>query len=346
MKIVTFYPNRNDATCFYRGIGCFSEFDRIDNEVEVIEKDKVSWNELGGIDTVFFQRPFKKSHLEVLKICKMNGKCTIVDYDDLLCDVPEENNFHKLYSDQDYAKVFEDCLNIADGVILSTDYMAKYLKKKNILKHNRYIVIKNAFNHYLVNPDTQFSGYTKLVVWRGSASHSIDFDIYLNQTKKIISENKDFAFLFLGYLPDKNLKTFGNVGHVGSQDPIAYFNFIKNKKPSLFFAPLMDIPFNHAKSSICKMESTYAGCACISNDFEEWNWSGNKDFMFENPMGFYQKMTLCLDKIRNKDEALKTEWEFNYKYVQNNMMLKQRNNERIKFIKSILRGDKINELQK
>ena len=102
MEILSLYPNRKDSTSFYRGLGVISELPRIDKEIKVKEKDLVSWCELGNVDLVFFQRPFLAGHLEVIKICQKNRKPVVIEYDDLISEVPEDNNFHKIYNEKNY----------------------------------------------------------------------------------------------------------------------------------------------------------------------------------------------------------------------------------------------------
>lgn len=339
MKILTIFPCRSDSTSWYRGLGVFGELKRSlemseRHKLEVFESSSISWCELSGTDIVLFQRPFLESHKDVIKIIRASNKPVVVDYDDLLTDIPTDNNFHRKYKDIDYKKNFSEILNMADGVILSTDYMYERLKKTRVLEHDRVKVVTNALNNYTISYENKFSEFNKTIMWRGSSTHTVDFVGYENIIKKIIQDNTDFTFIFYGYCPEA-FKKMTNVSALPSQDNMIYFKRIKDLSPSMVFVPLADRPFNRSKSNIAKIEATYAGAVTLSVDYNEWVWSGNKDYHFYKPEEFYKKMTDLIFKIRNKDETLREEYNFNYEYINKHYLLSNINKQRLDFMKEV-----------
>lgn len=335
MKLYTMYANRDDGTSFYRGLGVVSMFDKITSNIKIKEGRTASWSSLIGKDLVFFQRPFLKDHKEAIKICHINKIPVIIDYDDLVSEIPDDNPFHAYYAPQNYTIHFQDILNMADGIIFSTNYLAERLKKTKLLNHDRYTIINNGLNDYLFKPDNNFSNYKKLVVWRGSATHSVDFAQYISSVEKIISDNQDFSFLFMQYLPSKKLLSKPNVGYIPQQDIILYMDYIKKINPSICYCPLKKMPFNLSKSNIAKIEATYAGAVSLNMDFPEWGWSGNKKYMFTCPSDFEIKFNNLLDMVRIKDPEIEKEYRFNFNCLKKNYLLSNLNKKRIEYIENV-----------
>lgn len=337
MKLFTIYPKKDDSTSWYRGHGVFGELVR--EGVSIENGSQISWCELVGKDAVFFQRPFLEQHKNVItRIIKQNHKPIIVDYDDLLVGIPEDNQFVRRYKTEKYEQMYEEILNLADGVILSTEYMKNYLQEQKILRHDRVKVINNGFNDYIFDYTYNFSNYNKTILWRGTSTHCVDLKEYETTIRKLASDHSDFTFLFIGYCPE-SLQKKSNISHIPATDVIAYMNSIKQLKPSILFTPLLDIPFNRAKSNIAKIEGTWAGAVSLSMEgFSEWTWNNNTEYYFKNGEDLYSKMTTLIRKVRDKDPSLETEYKFNYDYIKNNLMLSRLNRERKRYIEEVISG--------
>lgn len=331
MRVLCVYPNKTDATSWYRGAGVFGELVR--DGVEITNATEITWTEFVGKDIMFFQRPTIESHTLIMQLAKENNKKVVIDYDDLLFEVPEHNKFHIVFKDKNYRHHFVEALKSADKVIASTSYMKDYMINVNGIEANKIEVIRNAFNDYVFNFDKLAFNYNKMVMWRGTATHDKDLDLYKDDIIKIIDDNKDFKFVFIAYCPDWSLGK-ENVSYIKPTDVILYMNNIRKLNPSISFCPLEDIPFNRAKSNIAKIEATWAGSVSLNMDFDEWNWSGNKDYIIEKDL--YTKLNALIDRVRNKDESLAKEYEINYNYIKDNLMLSNLNKDRLKLLRSVL----------
>jgi len=128
-----------------------------------------------------------------------------------------------------------------------------------------------------------------------------------------------------------------NVIYKETMDPIYYMKAIRDLEPSLGFYPLLDIPFNHAKSNIYKIEMTYAGAVVMNPQGEEWKWNSKEEF-FINKKTFLNKTNIVMDMIRNKDERIKEEYDNNYQYLKDNYLLSNLNKQRLEFFRSFIDG--------
>ena len=333
-KVFCIYPRKTDATSWFRGAGVMGELVR--EGIEISDDVQVSWAELVAKDAVFFQRPFVEKQRKVINIIKVNNKPVIVDYDDLLMGVPESNNFHKVCKEYDYEKHFKDILNVADGVILSTQYMKDYLIKEGVVKRDNIRVIRNCFNDYTFDFKKNFSNFNKMVLWRGSITHEVDFEEYKEAIKRIIEDNNDFTFVFFGYLPHF-LKDYQNIIYKKQTDIIMYMHEMRMLQPSIVFTPLKDIPFNRSKSNIAKIEATASGAVALSMAFDEWVWNEDDRYYF-NETSFETKMNDVIERVRNKDKTIEDEYNFNYQYIKDNLLLSNVNIERKKFIQEVIDG--------
>lgn len=335
MRTFCIYPRKDDSTSWYRGAGVFGELVR--EGVEIDGSTQISWVELVGQDVVFFQRPFLQTHKNVANIIKSNNKPLVLDYDDLLVGIPDDNHFKRRYKDEPYEATYAELLNLADGVILSTEYMKQYLQEQKILNHNRVKVIRNAFNDFAFNFNYNFSDYNKTVLWRGTITHVVDFEGYETALKNVVRENPDFSFMFVGYCPEFLMKK-PNVFYIPPTDVILFMQKLKALKPSLVFTPLKDIPFNRAKSNIAKIEGTYAGAVSLSMNWDEWKWNDNPDYYFENPEELYKKMSLGIKAVRDKNPAIEEEYQKNFEYIKQNLLLSEVNKQRVEFLKEVWSG--------
>lgn len=331
---------------FYRWHGVVKELPRIFDDIKIKELYDVSWNNLIGLDCIFFGKPYftnslnttedQTNHKKVIEMIKRNKRPLVVEYDDLLSEVPEESTFNRKCMNIPYKENFEEFINIADGVIFSTQYIVDYLKEKNILKHNNYTVINNAINHYQLGFDYSFSEYNKTIVWRGTSTHYPDFEPYIEQLISVVNDNADFDFVFIGLCPDKRLKNFPNVRIKERLDIIEYYYYLKSIKPSIMFVLLLDNHFNRAKSNCSKLEATYAGAVTLSPDFEEFNWKDETEISHFDTNNFAAKMEKVIDLVRHKDESIKKLYDHNRQYVLRRYMLRDTNIKRGKFLKEIV----------
>jgi Txe/YoeB family toxin of Txe-Axe toxin-antitoxin module len=337
MNLLGLYPNKLDATSYYRGISPIEELINLDKSLIIKTCNKLGWSELCGIDLVFYQRPLNDNHKIVYKIVKLNNKKIVCDYDDLLSEVPKDNPFCRVHKGYDYKANYKSFLSISDAVILSTNYLKEHLIEYKYLPKNSTVkVINNGFNDYLFKPDFKFSNFNKVILWRGTETHDCDFQHYKQEILSLVKDNKDFVFIFMGYLPYQELKQCSNAVFKETTDIIDYMHTIKEYMPSIGFYPLLEIPFNKAKSNIFKIEATFAGAVTLTPKWgKEWIWSSKDDYLYENKKDFKEKFNTLIKRVRDKDESIIREYESSTKYIMNNYLLSNLNKKRLELFREL-----------
>lgn len=225
-----------------------------------------------GADVFIFQRPFTKQHADLILLCKTLGIKVILDYDDLLTAVDMYNPTYMLYK-QHQETLFE-CLKMADELWVSTPAI------KADYKHPNCHVIPNAHNDY-TQPliDKLAFNNNKKCMYRGGSSHRADVYEVGEQLVKVVNENPDWQFIFMG---DRfewiEQRTGENHEIVGGMPIPQYFSYVYKENPSAFIFPLCTTPFNEGKSNICWLEATYVGAALFGNiRLPEFNKPGVSD---------------------------------------------------------------------
>ncbi len=148
MKLLASYLNLADASSYYRGSGVFGEMHRED--LDIIESEAIHWTCLKKAEKYFIQRPFMSRHVEAIESAQNLNRKVIIDYDDLLIDIPNHFEFLKKLKKNNNITKYDigenviKCLNLADLVIASTEHLKAELK----LYNDNIIVINNCFDDF------------------------------------------------------------------------------------------------------------------------------------------------------------------------------------------------------
>jgi len=332
MKLLAFFPNISDGTCFYRGAGVLSELSKIDNITITIVEDKFRFLDAKGYDIAFFQRPDTENYLITMKALKKMGLKIVLDYDDYLLEVPHENKYHQVQKLQDnpYEKIVAACLRIADKIIVSTDTLAALLGYPE-----KTVTIKNAFDDYCFKPVEKFS-YNKCVLWRGGLNHKGDIEKYGKDILSIVTDNPDFQFIFFTDIPkrednevfeciSKELKMLPNFRTMQAVDPISYLQMLPKIAPSLILTVNDETPFNDCKSDCAKLEGFYCGALTIHPDWPEWDWG----VMKIDSNYLCERANFMINLVRNNEPKLSEIYEAELNYVKQNRMLSNVNKKRL-----------------
>lgn len=337
IDIMSFYPDIFDATTFYRGIGPLHELK--DCGIKSNMTDRIHWTILKGFDIFFILRPFLNQHIQAIEIAKECRKKVWIDYDDLLIDIPINNPFLKAtkknfnLTKYDIKNNVLKAIKLADLVTVSTDFLKDQLEKelgKDYFNHENIQVLNNAHDDYLF--PTQQRTSEKVIMWRGSNTHTKDLDILSENIIKISEKNSDYKFVFMGYDHKPLTRHIKNKHLVPpTRDILAYFKNIVRWKPKLFIVPLDDSPFNKAKSNIAGLEANYAGAVAIAPYFKEWvevasAYDSNDDFI------------AITDELLNNDELFMLENRRIYENIKKNYLLSNINKKRALLIKDLVNG--------
>lgn len=153
-----------------------------------------------------------------------------------------------------------------DHIITSTDYLAQEVFKRT--KHPSIRVLPNLISRQMFNNVQELNqtmGEKPKGLWAGSPTHLSDL---LPVVEAIKATSHLIDWTFFGYCPEI-LQPFVTY-HPKQIMPEAYFNWLKDFKPDIAIAPLIDHGFNRAKSHVKLLEMGSVGAAVITSRVEAY----------------------------------------------------------------------------
>ena len=313
------------ACSYYRGIGPLSKLRELNPEIQIEYLSGVAWFSLADCDILFFVRPTEKTYIEAMELARSYGVPVWVDYDDCLHLVPEDNPGSDYFKQEYLLKNIEYALKVADIVTFSTSFLKEYYK--DIRPDS--IVIPNAFNDYNY-PLAIAPNDTEIISWRGSNTHRLDL---LSQKQAMIETAAafpDWKWVFIGgdplwYITDDIKNSHG----IKEMEIVRYNRFMMNLRPSIHITPLLSSDFNTAKSNIAFIEAVSAGSVCLGADLPEFRVPGC--------INYTDNFSYLLSKLIKSKSFRRENWEKSLTYIQDNLMLSQINQKRIKIIEEVLK---------
>lgn len=261
----------DDAASFYRTNGVFPFLKSKDILVKNISnyQKTYGWESLIGADIFIFQRPYHEHHVNLIMMAKDMGIKVICEYDDDLLNVPFHNNAAVTLNEQ--RANIKMALSLADEVWVTTDCI-----KKEYRFFNRNIhVIPNAHNDYLYPLDKKkpFNKDSKIVSYRGGASHEADMYQNINDIVETVNNNHDWIFRFQGSrFKHIEERTEANHEYTDPSTLMQFYKLYHELNANIAFFPLIDNTFNNGKSNISFLEATYSGSAFMGNrNLSEFN---------------------------------------------------------------------------
>lgn len=308
----------SDSTSFYRAVGIlpFIKSDEFEL-INVSNTTHFSWADFTGCDIFFLQRPFTAEHLSLLTLAKDMGVKVIIDLDDDIWNVPQENPTHQLYTISQ--ATLNACVELSDEVWVSTQSI-----KESALQHNKNVhVINNAWNDYLfpVKDKKSFNHKTKKITYRGGSSHQADVMSIADDLVKVVNNNKDWTFTFMGDRYTYLEQRCGDNYHiVPGFTLIPYFKYIIEDNANAFIFPLVDNKFNKGKSNISWMEATYSGACFFGNvSLPEFNF-------------VFQRGLKVLNSFMEDVDSMWIGNQLSWEYICDELLLSKVNNQRIERI--------------
>lgn len=330
-SILCSIPHPVDATNLYRGTGPLQTLKRRIGNIELGINPDINWMMLKAADLVFFQRPAREDHVTAMKLCKSNCKPMWLDYDDNLHAIPLCNRRYSFYGHPQTQHNIATMIAMADVISVSTPHLAESTAKllkcfpdngEFKLDPAKIVVIPNAYDYELHGPlDEKRPERARLVVWRGSDSHSKDLLVHTEQMVRVVQEHQDWTYEFIGepfWITIEQLKKVAkpnNLTLTPPNDPVSYFHYLKRQKPALMIVPLEDIGFNRSKSNIAWLESTVAGAVTLAPNWPEWQKPGV--ITYDSIQDFGDKMAAFL-RGEYDEETL---WAASRDYVRDHLPL-------------------------
>jgi len=303
MKKVCYLSQLEDnASAFYRMSGVLSYLNSPDVSVTNLYRldNNYGWQSLIGFDTFIFQRPSLEAHLYLIELAKDMGIRVILDYDDDLLNVPFHNNASITLGEQ--KANIKKAIHLADEIWVTTPSIKHVYKPYNRNIH----IIPNSHNDsvFKVENKKPFNKETKIMSYRGGASHEADMYQNINDIVDMINENQDWTFRFQGSR-FKHIEERTGKNHEYT-DPTTLMQFYKEYhelNANIAFFPLLTNVFNVGKSSISLLEATYSGSAFFANKtLPEFNHNFVSDIKYgvKEPFYFMKDNFTLLEEMNNK----------------------------------------------
>lgn len=211
------------------------------------------------IDVVYSQRQLEDRQLENLERYKKLLRCKLIlDFDDLLTNVPDKN-IHKKTLLKDMKRRLRQAGNLAHRFTVSTESLAHEFREF----HEDIRVVPNALlpSHWTHLTSQRNTSGKPRVGWAGGVSHQGDLELIRDVVKATANE---VDWVFMGMCPQE-LKPYIKEFHSGAPFD-AYPKTLAGLSFDLAIAPLEINPFNECKSHLRLLEYGILGIPVIATD--------------------------------------------------------------------------------
>lgn len=276
-------PGPHDATSWYRATGPLGHLRKMYPHTSFRFERLQEWafGTVQMLDIAFFQRPSTKGELEAIRICKRLNVPVIVDYDDLLFDIPSDNPAHRMYMNKETQDAIISIIREATCVWVSTSELKRCLQLKEMALNEKVYVVPNALDNFglcfgqRAEPPPA-NRRQAAVIWRGSPTHTRDVMEFSPEIEAVASENPKTSFVFVGWNPWFLTDRMQPQQAICSGAlPVGEFmDFLYATGARIGQVPLHDSRFNKCKSNIAWLEMTWAGGVVLAPDWEEWRKPG------------------------------------------------------------------------
>lgn len=255
-------PHHDDGTSWYRGIGVLSD---MRHRFRIKQMQDVAWSTMYMADVVFMQRPFRQVDVEIMEAAKRYGCKLWVDYDDYLPGVDNHNPRADIYGKK-FEPLWNSFLDMADLITCSTQPLFELVDRveKSIVTRNTFPA--RSFYRYMREP---VHAERDIVFWRGGKSHYIDWLKYRQAQADV--DLGDWEMHMFGQVSSRVEKTLPITKMHEPLSVTKFFDYVRWLRPKVTIVPLVDSPFNRAKSDIAWLENVIlAGGITVAPSLPEW----------------------------------------------------------------------------
>lgn len=252
-------PDSGDACSIYRGVGAYM---RLPVNLQTYDGKKgfFLWEAIMRADVVVLQRPFVQQSVHLAETVRAAGKRLIVEWDDDLSCVPAWNPHHKHFVG--CKTHLESIARLSDAVTVTTKALATSATEWGATDVR---IVPNAIDDsWKTLPKL---ARRKIVCWRGSNTHSADLEIARPWFQEAKAAGYEVAIFGDAPAWAHELGTFR---HFGVADYSNYLTLLNSLAPEKMFVPLVDHPFNRAKSDIAAQECYLIGADLVHNNVGEF----------------------------------------------------------------------------
>lgn len=293
-------------------------------------------------DLIIFQKQYQDSSLPYLNMAKKLKKAVVLEFDDLMTDIPKWNvahNFYEFKKDKiinfiqscdactvstDYLKLVNSGLNSNIHVLPNSIDMEQLESFKKSQTYLKYVVFKDPASIYSksaiqrVLPQDQVLAKMRnrpKIVWWGSPTHKEDLHVVDKTLALLAHEFPELLIVKVGCCTAEFLDYMqGYLDQLIIVDPVPTHAFhgalyqVCRTGPTITVCPIVELPFNLAKSNLKVIESFSMKAAVVASQVENYaktiqhgtngflcNNTRNKDGIAED---WYQTLkTLIKDQV-------------------------------------------------
>ena len=265
----------------------------------VYDKLDIEW-----ADIVIVQKQYQDSVIPYVKMAQESGKKVVLEYDDLMSDIPAWNKASEFYGNKKDQVV--NFIRLSDACTVTTDYLKQYhvldnpnihvlpnsmdipqvdgfkslalpdLYKYTTVKDPKSLKSEKQQNIPLRDALDKMKGRLK-IMWWGSATHEEDLHIIDRTLAKLCKHHPEIIIVKIGCCTDAFLDymepyldqlVIVNKALVHHFHQVLYS--VASTGPSISVCPIVDIPFNRAKSNLKVIESWAVGAAVVVSNVENY----------------------------------------------------------------------------
>lgn len=214
-------------------------------------------------DAFIFHRVLHPQMLPAVYNLKKRGITIVWELDDNLFEIPEWSPASKQFRQIDLDNL-RFCLDLADRLIVSTDELKAqlgYEDKTTVLPN----LIDPSDYPYLAPRDKPTEWDPIRILWAGSNTHAADIELVASDLLTFLEEEPLARAIFVGMVP-KLLANHKQVVFLPMVPVECYPALIQLTRAHIALCPLVDHPFNRAKSCIKWLEYSQNRAAVIASD--------------------------------------------------------------------------------
>jgi len=237
-----------------------------------------------GVNTVRLQRQATGSQYLFMQYLKEKIGCRLVYEIDDLCfieDIPEYNQFRKHFASDEIRQTAQACMELADEMTVTCDYLRDYYKEKtsqqNIAVIPNYMPrwwIDRYYDQKIISRLFDRSRKKPRILYPGSHAHFDNRtsgrrpDDMTHVLESIIKTRNKYQWVFLGAAP-LALASLIDKGEIELHKWSHIYDYpakITELQCNAMIAPLADNKFNKSKSNLKYIEASALGLPCICQD--------------------------------------------------------------------------------
>lgn len=321
IKVCDLAPN--GACSYYRSLGPLSKLNKLNPEISVEYIENVSMRHLVDTDILFLARPTEDAYLQSLEFAKSFGVKVWIDFDDALHLLPKDNPGYHHFMEPKRLENIEKAIRRAHVVTVSTITI-----KEMYAKHNpNIIIVENAFNDYNYGFKKR-NNDTKYISWRGSNTHRNDLLSCKEEMVFLSKSFPDWEWIFLGGDVWYVTEYIKQAMSMADMEIVNFYRFMYNLQPVIHICPLINTKFNHSKSNIAWIESTWAGATCLAPAIPEFQKPGC--------VNYTDNFKYLLEKMIKSKSFRRENYEKSFNYIKENLLLSQINKKRLKIVEDLM----------